>query len=65
MGTYCEGVHAHLWVVHLHLDVAAVDDVYDAIYGEAGLGNVRRHNALARPRWGLLENLGLKNKCSW
>lgn len=44
---------------HLHLDVARVNDVQDAVDREGRLSNVGGHDALAGALWRRVEYLGL------
>ena len=50
---------AHLWVVHFLLCKPGVDDVVDAVDGEAGLRDVGRDDDLARARRRGVENARL------
>lgn len=47
-------------VGHLHLAVASVNDIQDAIHSQRRLCNVGGHDALARTLRRLVENLGLQ-----
>lgn len=52
--------HMHTRVAHLHLAVASVYDVQDAIHSQRGLCNVGGHDALAGTLRRLVKNLGLQ-----
>lgn len=58
-GEDSERVHPHPGVVHFELAVARVDHVEDAIDRQRGLGDVGRHDHLARAALCLVEDLGL------
>lgn len=45
---------------HLHLAVAGVDDVQDAVHGQRRLGNVGRDDALAPALRRLVKDFGLQ-----